>query len=748
MTARGISARALPALVCAIVLGGVALKARVPLATVGVYVSYLLLVLTLPGLMLWRLIRTRLEPDRGVSLLEDTVMGTLLGFAVQLPAYVAARAVGLPLAFLAIPAAVIVGCLVTMAGRRAWTMPSTPLPLTCLWGLSAAVCYAAIWLSAEVFALSPLTNAGRRAPYVDEHFHLALVGELSLHMPGTTPHVLDAPLYYHWFVHAHLAATSWATRIEPVVLLRVLSPLAMVALTVAATGIVAMRLSGRAGALVLAPGLLVVVGSVDLTGLDLSPERYLIAALVWSPTQTYGSMLSLLAMVLVLERLSPGARGGLGWLLLMGCLLVMAGAKATFLPIFVAGSLVAVVVTRMTAKRFDRNQLGVFGCTLVAMAFAQFVLFGGETQGLGWNPMDTSTRFAAAYDFDPTPLSTALMTMTVLICWGAVGAGAWGVMREGMWKDPRVTWLLGGVVAAFGATFAFTQSGLSQLYFQRSVAPMVVVVSTWGLMRLLPAGAPTRLRYFLLATALVAGVVAYALNAIVDVAIDRPRLIQLAVMPSLVALAAVVLVAFRARRLRAGPDVGRSPVSLWVVTVALGLGLAGPVRFAADASWTETRPDLTDPPIAAGGLEAARWLRQHSEVDDVVATNVHCNGAKGPRCDNRSFWIPAYAYRRVLVQGWGYTAENNAAVQAGTTARSTEFWDPERLALNDAVFLDPSPRALSELTETYGIDWLLVDTRYPVSLSRLAGLPGVEEVYRVETYVVFRVSPHRSVGAP
>src|SRR5258705_8958273 len=53
-------------------------------------------------------------------------------------------------------------------------------------------------------------------------------------------------------------------------------------------------------------------------------------------------------------------------------------------------------------------------------------------------------------------------------------------------------------------------------------------------------------------------------------------------------------------------------------------------------------------------VDAARWVRDHSSPNDVLATNVHCLGYYGDLGDSRSFWLSAYSERSVLVEGWGF----------------------------------------------------------------------------------------------
>jgi hypothetical protein len=116
---------------------------------------------------------------------------------------------------------------------------------------------------------------------------------------------------------------------------------------------------------------------------------------------------------------------------------------------------------------------------------------------------------------------------------------------------------------------------------------------------------------------------------------------------------------------------------------------------------------------------AARWVRDNSRPEDVVATNVHCiEGsvtAVPPDCDARSFWLSAYAERSVLVEGWSF-APRVAGVWAPT------FWDEGVLRLNDEAFTNPTEAGLRELRERYHVRYLVVDRWVTEESPRLARL--------------------------
>src|SRR5665647_3772835 len=117
---------------------------------------------------------------------------------------------------------------------------------------------------------------------------------------------------------------------------------------------------------------------------------------------------------------------------------------------------------------------------------------------------------------------------------------------------------------------------------------------------------------------------------------------------------------------------------------------------------------------AAGA--AAAWLNQHTPNDAVIASNRHCiKGPQRPKCLSLAFWVSGLGGRRTVLEGWGYTSA------AKSLTAPTPF--PERLAVNDAVFTDPSASTIDRLRSEYGASWLVADrSAGPVSsnLARFA----------------------------
>jgi hypothetical protein len=91
----------------------------------------------------------------------------------------------------------------------------------------------------------------------------------------------------------------------------------------------------------------------------------------------------------------------------------------------------------------------------------------------------------------------------------------------------------------------------------------------------------------------------------------------------------------------------------------------------------------------------------------------------------------------VLLGSWGYSPESTAAQsRAHRLGPALDYWDPARLALNDAAVLDPTPARLGWLWDQR-VRWILLDraqgtpTAALPALTDLAWQRGDIAVYRL-----------------
>jgi hypothetical protein len=701
---------------------------------------------TLPGLLIWRALR-----GRSGYLAFDAAAGVALGLAVELPLYLLLRQLGVPYAIVGWPIATVLTFVAVPRLRRHWRGGDRRLPV----GVSCSVALAFLLIIAHTaasnFKYFAIHGPGTRYPYYDLVFQVGLVGEFKHSVPLNTPWVAGVPLKYHWFVYVHGAATSWITGIEPLVLVNRLLPLAMVVAFLVLMIAIAHRLTGRWWVGNLALLLMVIGQSVSpfaWVGVPTYNGRFIDHVLV-SPTQTLAAVLFAAAIYVFIDllrgdKLDRAARIR-SWVVFAALTGGVSGAKATFLPMFVCGLLLAVVLRLVTRQR-PGPALPALGITLAWMAFAQVVVFGGGSQGTHVQPLQTVkwTQLGMAVLGKPIPDDpwNDLVVLTLLSLLGTAFAwvGLVGLLRRPWRTDPVIHVLFGTGVAGFGALYVLAHPGLSQNYFARSASPYLALLSAIGFSALVPAGRwSLREASGRRVAALIAGAVALGALTVVGVQATTPKtgpepqtyVLADAVTPYLkvlgLLLVAAVVLALAGRALR----LGRSAVAAAILAAVL----AAPVmsgtwvfHYMADelaGAGPKRNVTVIKQSVPTGGLTAARWLRDHSDPRDLVATNSHCPVVfTRTNCDSRDFWVASYAERQVLVEGWSYTepALSSGGLYDGILANS-KFWDPALLAENDAIFRSPTAASVADFARTRRVRWLVaVDKGLSPDLDRYATL--------------------------
>lgn len=709
--------------------------------------AYVVLAVALPGVFCWRLLLRRFHTDGNTppTWFEDLSLGTIFGFGIQLPVYLAGVWVGVPLLFLILPVLVL-GLTITGYGRRVWTLPTGRADVRVSWVLAAVIVYGLARLARDVFPLRSLTLSLHKTTTTDETFHQALIAELSHRFPPEIPFVLHTPLDYHWFAHAQIATARWATGVDSTVMLRQLVPALALALAVVGLGAVALRLTGRPVAAVIAPALLV-AGAFHLIGPHYESyvytEPYLSKRFVSSISQAYGVMMSMPALMLLLEVLRPNHRVSRAtWATLAITLFALSGSKATFMPIFLCGAVAVWVHQLVVHRRVDRRASALVVLLVIVTAFAQLVLFGGQGGALALDPFATVDKALDSQRIAHTPLSQVAMTLTLLTGWLLYGVGAFGLLKRRRWRDPRAVWMLAAVPAGISVAFLFFRSGLSQLWFQRSVAELVVLLSAWGMACLLPRPLTRRRALVLCGLAVSAGVAAFAVSSYVE---SRKEDAELATLDSLVltlaAPLAVLLLFVLVRWVLGLVRKGSRPGPLVLLPLLLGLGLTHVSSLVYDTVTQRPLPQReVDTLYGRGAGLAAAYVARHSSPDDVVATNIHCVSARASRCDNRTFWVSALTERRVVIEGWGYTPDTNVQYKLGRRNAFLPVPYPRRLAVNDAAFKRPSAKTVGRLVDEYGVDWLFVGRRHPADIKALTSLTSLlDRAFRNKHYIIFEV---------
>ncbi|GAA0571205.1 hypothetical protein [Kribbella sandramycini] len=686
-------------------------------------VRFWLLGITLPGVVLWRLG----SPFRH-NLIEDVAAGTLVGVAALLLIYMGVSPLGLQRwAWLWAVPVVLAAFGVPRWRRRVMSRVERPVGPVTAW-LLAAACALPVYVIAlpRNIAPAPYTDPGYNNP--DMAYQQALSASAKYDFPLQAPYVHGEQMDYHYFFHQFTAAVAWATGVD---LTDLIYTIGWIPLTLAGCALI-FALADR-----LAPGsrwvgpLAIAVAAVGGTvnaypGIGL-PQESLTAYLWGSPTQNLGSGLTVLLAVLVVDLLR-GWNGPGTWLLALLVAAAASGAKATILPLVLCG-LGLVIFVQLCRRRLARRALvlavGVTGVILAAIA----VVFGNHSTGLSLKPWVTFAKTGiyplivwqrdyetGVYDHSSMWISAAVTCLAWLL--GAAGLLVLAGTPKRWLRDTGVVFLVGVSIAGFFGMALTDQSGSSQMYFHRTAVPIIAVLAAVGAHQLVVGRRTGRL----VAGAVLGGMAATLVARRLVKAIPsdgepfrRPDAtltgIVLPWVLTLVLLLGVALVAALYMR--------KQPVRIACaafVLAAMGAGLFLPLRGLPEIPEV-TRAQLDRPLTeemllgpSATQAAAARWLRDHTAPDELIATNAHCAERSAMGCDARHFWIAGLSERHVLVEGWAYTNTiNDQVVSTALNPNILPFWDQPKLAENDLVFTAPTRDNLQNLRAKYGVRWLYAD---------------------------------------
>ncbi|MET8910467.1 DUF2298 domain-containing protein [Micromonospora sp. NPDC004551] len=696
-------------------VAAVLLAAGTPAGAIARWTAYAALAVLLPGTLVFRALRRRPH-----TLVEDLAMGAAVGLVLELVAWAAFTAAGLPGWLRLWPLAVVAPFAAVPRLRRHWRVRHhTVVPAGWAWSLAGVVAGFTLYLYGSFLAVNPVLPADEgQAQYIDLAFQLSIAGAATHQMPPEVPQVAGEPLHYHWFGFAHLAATSLVSGVDlPTVLFRLAVP-ALCALAAVLVAVVGWRITGRPYAGVVAAALLFTVGEFGFE----NGWRQLFGSqatfIVWgSPSMTYSWVL-LLPLIAALGEIVGRARGvavpalGRGaWVLAVLFLAASTGAKASTLPVVLAALGLTAAATLIVRRRLPRGVLVAAGLALAAQVFATAMLFAFESHGVVLDP------FSGLRPYVPTGRAagvTALWWVLVAVAFllnlqlRVAGAAALLGVRRGR-LEPVQVFLLGGALAGPAIYLLVGHPGSSNQYFTRTGFAFGVLLSAWGWSEVAERAALSARGRWLLG----AGAAAFAvlLTAVqLDSAISSPAVPAYAPVLPLLRWAAVLTVPVVLVFLCWPALAGRWPGlagrgGLVLLTAVLTAGAPGLVM---DAAATRIYPNGGAYPVVAmpaSRVEAARWVRAHSAPGDVLATNVHCREVVDGWCDARSFWLSGYAERSVLVEGWAF-APRMVGRPDGPYA---PFWDAGRQRANDAAFTAPKAAGLAALRDRYGVRWLVVD---------------------------------------
>jgi hypothetical protein len=197
------------------------------------------------------------------------------------------------------------------------------------------------------------------------------------------------------------------------------------------------------------------------------------------------------------------------------------------------------------------------------------------------------------------------------------------------------------------------------------------------------------------------------------------------VLAGLAGLAATVLLHWRPERLGGRARLGWRSLPVVVLAALCGTllatGAAGAVVALVQGPPPvppELRPENVTlaswGAVSQGEIDAARFIRDHSGINDLVMTNRHCTLPREPfgGCDSRRWIVTAFSERQALVEGWTATPEATRRAPDGRDSITVDYWKPDVLRLNDRFTRTPDAadqRALWDL----GVRWVYLENTMP-----------------------------------
>ncbi|GAA2610243.1 hypothetical protein GCM10010399_46340 [Dactylosporangium fulvum] len=719
-----------PALTVAVAVAGLLLALGTSPPDVARYSAYLGLGVVLPGMLLYRSLRSRPH-----SLLEDVAFGTVVGLLAETVALVAFRG----LVWIG-PLLVIAVFLAVPRLRRHWRMPRYPERPSAVWSWTVAgiALFFLGYLTVAFLAVNvPVPVDGPRQYMIDQLNLLAVAADLKHHFPLAVPEQGDRPLRYHWFAYGHLAAGSLSTGIDlPVLWFRLDLPVLAV-LTVGLLAVTGWRVTRRAWAGPVAAALMFVVGEAVPPAQAPAFFGTITAYYSWSSRSIlYAAALTMpfiAAAVAVLRREADRRT----WLLAVLFAAGTTGAKSTVLPL--AGVGVALVcAVHLLRRRPSWTPWLLGGAFAVVEVFAVSVLYGFGGQGLSWGPFTIMLDFVGDQYTGTTPADLPLIVWGLgayAIAMGARLAGIVFPLRR--WGDVEL-FLAGALAAGVVGSLTVWHVSWGQHFFIIAGWPFGAILSAWGLVLLadrIPDRAGTRVA---VAVALPAAVALAVFALVVPVpqvparwGVPLPTYVFGGVV-LLTALAVGAGLALAGRRHAALRGTG----AFAALAVVLFAGGARLPHDAATSANLGVRYHVRVTPEQAAG---ARWLRDHSTPAEYVATNVHRVGSGEQARQSLAYWISAYSERRVLLGSWGYSPES-AEMQSARhrLGPSLVYWDPDRLAANDAAIYNSTPERLAWLW-SQRVRWIVVDRAQGTESPHLADLADL--AWQQGTVAIYRLRP-------
>jgi hypothetical protein len=708
------------------------------------FAGYIFWGLMLPGTLVYRSLRRTAH-----SLVDDLAMGTAVGFVLELAAWAVFGALGLQRYLLIWPLLVVAVFAGVPALRRHCRRPAglTAATVGWSWGVAGVALVMLLWLGQTALDTIPVPLGRPEWYYLDSTYLMSIAAEAKHQFPLHDPNLSSDALYYHYFAYAQMAVSSWISGVDlPVIYFRLALPLFTIT-SVVLLAVVGWRITRR-------PWVGVLAAALMFAASEFLPTPYILfgqinrAVVNISPSVPYAWLFSIPLIAVCADRirrggLAGGGYGRTGWVLLVLFAAASAGAKATILPIVLAG--VALVIgVELVRRRLALAAIAVAVAIMFVLGLSLVVLFDGQSGGLALAPSQALESYVPAAQRsairEAVLVAVALggYALYMLARLAGIPVLAWlGWLKAGHRGQPywsTESWLLLGATAAgVGGSLLLLGPTWSQFYFLRSAFPFAVVLSALGFAALVDRHRiPRRTVGWTVTAALVAGIAIIEVHYRTGIAVPGERIFVLAPIYWVGAITVAVgliygLVLLVVRR--RWPDVHRGYAVVFTLATVLLMGVPNTGRetlYRATAPETPFEGGYYFELITPDGIATTDWIKENVPVDDVLATNGHCRaGDPNPRgdCTHLTSWLPAYAERRFVLTGWGYGIRSAAdAAKVHAWPGTLPFSDTRKLEVNDGAIYAPTRAVLDELRDRYDANWIVVDRTVSPESPELAEL--------------------------
>ena len=352
-----------------------------------------------------------------------------------------------------------------------------------MWAAAVTLSAGLIYLALMFIPQTPLPSTQVSVAYSPDFvYQMSKTAEVLYHWPPTNPGLSGVPLPYEWFLFFHMAAVSQVTHVTiPVIALR-LDFVPMIVVVGCQLLMIGRAFAGTAATGAIAMAVFFLLGPLDLTtdSAGASPFFSVFSSHLWSSwTFPFGLIFFIALLYLIAERLrastwrNPVDLGS--WLLIALLMVGASGAKATVLPVLLAGTAAyAAFVWIASRSRPSAQVLVALGLATTIFLATFFIIYRGSAPFTGLNPLASLDRTLLVVDASHSSLPGVVAAPVLGAAYAAGLAGMliplagllYMLRRRHRRRLRRYALFLSMLGAGTVIANVFHQIGYSELYFQ------------------------------------------------------------------------------------------------------------------------------------------------------------------------------------------------------------------------------------------------------------------------------------------